>query len=177
MKIIANSRYYGVALILLFGTCVHANTTNTITTTSTSASNQQQFQKSLLHNPLNTKISERYLVKRPRWQLGMGFGSVLIPHYAGSNHFYYQPFIFPVFRYYFGTKVQLQGVNVSKRINDFSDISLHFDFRSPVEGGSLDNSIYSNEVNNPGAKIISHDNYHRRGMENLSTILRIWWHL
>jgi hypothetical protein len=107
----------------------------------------------------------------PKWQLGIGIFSGSVPHYPASNHIYQLTSPAPVFVYRF-KDVTINRRTISIPINDQLSFGIAFGFSPPVGKNNRSAEDFPNNSNNPNKKIITEDNFHRRGMDALPAIFK-----
>lgn len=108
----------------------------------------------------------------PKWQLGAGFFYGIFPHYPASNHFYELMSPAPLFIYRFD-RATLKRRELSLPMNKKTRLSLTFGLGLPVGKNNRQAVDFPKEVTDPNKRIVSNDNFHRRGMDEIPIVLKI----
>lgn len=109
-------------------------------------------------------------VQRPQWELGIGVGSALFPHYLGSNHIYRFTLPFPTVVYRSDVFELARDTRLFLIDSDFFAIEFALGGRAPVESADVDDKAPKG-VDNPHVEIDQTKNYTRRGMSDLPLAL------
>lgn len=107
----------------------------------------------------------------PKWQLGLGVFAATVPHYPASNHYYELITPSPLFIYRFGDATLERG-SLAMPLTERWRLSLQLGFNPPVGENNKEDSEFSSEAKN-GKRVVSEDNFHRRGMEALPSIMKL----
>ncbi|MAE16605.1 MAG: hypothetical protein CL911_04085 [Deltaproteobacteria bacterium] len=111
-------------------------------------------------------------ITKPKWELGVSHLEALVPHYAGSNHYYFRSFSFPYGIY------RLESLDVGSAPKLYLELfkNLHLEvalgFEFPVEADSATTTAPSG-ASDANATLVRDKNYTRRGMTNQQALLGV----
>ena len=111
-------------------------------------------------------------ITKPKWELGLMHIAAFVPHYAGSNHYYFRNFNFPYGIY------RLESLDVGSApklyLELWEDIHLELalGFELPVEADSA-NATAPTRATDATAVLVRDKNYTRRGMTNQQALLGV----
>ncbi len=109
---------------------------------------------------------------KPKWELGLMHLEALVPHYAGSNHYYFRSFTFPYGVY------RLESLDVGRApklyLELWKDVHLELalGFEFPVEADAA-TATAPTGATDPNATLVRDTNYTRRGMANQQALLGV----
>ena len=110
--------------------------------------------------------------KVPKWQLGAGLFYGLTPHYPASNHIYEIASPAPLFIYRF-EKATLKRREIITPINDKTRFAITFGLSAPVGKNNRSANEFSKNAANANKRVVTEDNFHRRGMDGIPTIFKL----